>query len=268
MPNCHVLIGSTRRVFLTACLAAFVALSTPMGRSLAAEPITVFAAASLTDVLQEIGKTYQAKTGQEIRFSFASSSTLARQIEAGGPAAIYASADEKWMDYLGKSDLIEKETRISPVSNQLVLIAPKDSAPGPVAISSKLDLPALLGSDGHIAVGNTDSVPAGIYAKEALTKLGLWTAAEPRLAPSENVRIALAHVERGEAALGIVYATDAKIDPGVKVLGTFPASSHKAITYPFAIIKDHMTPATKAFFAYLTGPEAMPIFEKYGFAKN
>ena len=258
----------SRRAFLVGCCAVLVALVMPITRSVAAEPITVFAAASLTDVLQEIGKTYQEKTGEEIRFSFASSSTLARQIEAGGPAAIYASADEKWMDYLGKSDLIEKKTRISPVSNQLVLIAPKDSALGPVAISSKLDLPALLGSDGRIAVGNTDSVPAGIYAKEALTKLGLWTAAEPRLAPSENVRIALAHVERGEAALGIVYATDAKIDPDVKVLGTFPPSSHKPITYPFAILKDHMTPATKAFFAYLTGPEAMPIFEKYGFAKN
>ena len=257
-----------RRAFLAACFAVLVALLSPIARSVAAEPITVFAAASLTDVLQEIGKTYEGKTGQEIRFSFASSSTLARQIDAGGPAQIYASANEKWMDYLEKSGLIATETRVSPVSNQIVLIAPKDSKLGSVTITSKLDLLALLGRDGRIAVGNTDSVPAGIYAKQALTNLGLWATAEPHLAPSENVRVALAHVERGEAALGIVYATDAKIDPGVKVLGTFPPSSHKAITYPFAILKGHVTPATKAFFAYLTGPEAMAIFEKYGFAKN
>ena len=258
----------SRRALFKVCLAALFALTAPIARSGAAEPITVFAAASLTDVLQEIGKTYREKTGQEIRFSFASSSTLARQIEAGGPAEIYASANEKWMDYLERAGLIATETRVSPVSNQLVLIAPKDSKLSPVTISSKLDLPTLLGSDGRIAVGNTDSVPAGIYAKQALTNLGLWASAEPRLAPSENVRVALAHVERGEAALGIVYATDAKIDPGVKVLGTFPPSSHKAITYPFAILKGHVTPATKAFFAYLTGPEAIPIFEKYGFARN
>ena len=268
MPTDQLSHAPSRRAFLVGCFAALVALVMPITRSVAAEPITVFAAASLTDVLQEIGKTYHDKTGQEVRFSFASSSTLARQIDAGGPAEIYASANEKWMDYVAKAGLVAEDTRVSPVSNQLVLIAPKDSGLGPVSISSKLDLPALLGTEDRIAVGNTDSVPAGIYAKEALTKLGLWAAAEPRLAPSENVRVALAHVERGAAGLGIVYATDAKIDPGVKVLGTFPPSSHKAITYPFAILKDHVTPATKAFFAYLTGPEAMPIFEKYGFAKN
>jgi molybdate transport system substrate-binding protein len=246
-------------------LAMGLAFVPPAG---AAEPITVFAAASLTDVLQAIGDAYKAKTGQEVRFSFASSSTLARQIEAGGPAQIFASANEKWMDYLQERDLIEASTRVSPVSNQLVLIAPADSKLGDIAITPALDLAALLGADARIAVGDTDSVPAGIYAKEALTSLGLWTAAEPRLAPSENVRVALAHVEHGETPLGIVYATDAKIDKGVKILGTFPLDSHKPIIYPFAITKGNATATVKAFFAYLTGPDAMPVYERYGFAQN
>ena len=256
------------RAFLLVGFALAASFAMPVSRGVAAEPITVFAAASLTDVLQQVGTVYKATTGQEIRFSFASSSTLARQIEAGGPADIFASANEKWMDYLEKAGLILKDTRVSPVSNQLVLIAPKDSPLGPVVVGREMDLLSMLDPDGRIAVGNTASVPAGIYAKEALTNLGLWAKAESRLAPSENVRVALAHVERGEADLGIVYATDAKIDPGVKTLGTFPPGSHKPITYPFAILKDPASPAAKAFFAYLTGPEAMPIFEKYGFARN
>jgi molybdate transport system substrate-binding protein len=240
----------------------------PLSRAVAAEPITVFAAASLTDVLQAIGDDYKAKTGQEVRFSFASSSTLARQIEAGGPAQIYASANEQWMDYLEKRGLIETGTRVSPISNQLVLIAPTDSKLNDVAISAKLDLMGLLGADGRISLGNPDSVPAGIYAKEALQSLGLWAFAEPRLAPAENVRAALAHVERGETPLGIVYATDAKIDKKVKILGTFPAGSHKSITYPFAIMKGDASPAVKAFFSYLTGPDVLAVYQKYGFARN
>lgn len=260
--------GLSRRAGWIAGLLA-LAMSAPlMQPARAAEPITVFAAASLTDVLQAIGDAYKTKTGQDVRFSFASSSTLARQIVAGAPAQIYASANEKWMDYLQERDLIETATRVSPVSNRLVLIAPADSKLGDVTITSKLDLVSLIGPEGRIAVGNTDSLPAGIYAKEALTSLGLWTAVEPRLAPSENVRVALAHVEHGETPLGIVYATDAKIDKGVKILGAFPPGSHKPITYPFAITKGNGSAAVKAFFAYLTGPDAMPLYERYGFAKN
>ena len=253
---------------LFACVLALPVVVAPLAKSVAATPITVFAAASLTDVLQKIGDAYKAATGQDIRFSFASSSTLARQIAAGAPADIYASANEKWMDYVEKKGVIDGSTRISPVSNQLVLVAPKDSKLAPVTVSSKLDLGKLLGDGGRIAIGNTDSVPAGIYAKQALQSLGIWASAEPKLAPSENVRVALAHVDRGETPLGIVYATDAEIDPNVKVLGAFPPSSHRAITYPFAILKGHDTPAVNAFFAYLTGPKAMPLFRKYGFATN
>lgn len=260
-------VGSWQQLFAVCGLALLAVLLRP-ATVLADEPITVFAAASLTDVLQEIGNAYEAKTGQTARFSFASSSTLARQIEAGAPVQIYASANERWMDYLAERNLIEVETRVSPVSNQLVLIAPANSALEPVSVSSSLDLDKLLGAEERIAVGNTDSVPAGIYAKQALQSLDLWVGAEPRLAPAENVRAALAHVERGETPLGIVYATDAKIDKHVQVLGTFPPSSHKPITYPFAILKDKARPAVAAFFAYLTGPEALPIFVKYGFAKN
>jgi molybdate transport system substrate-binding protein len=256
------------RKFIIVCGLVLLAL---LGRPVAAiadEPITVFAAASLTDVLQEIGEAYKAKTGKAVRFSFTSSSTLARQIEAGAPAQIYASANEQWMDYLAERNLIETETRASPVSNQLVLIAPVGTALGPVTISSSTDLAKLLGADSRLSVGNTDSVPAGIYAKEALQSLGLWTALEPRLAPAEDVRAALAHVERGETPLGIVYATDAKIDRNVKVLGTFPPGSYKPITYPFAVVRGKGSAVVRDFFAYLTGPDAMRAFEKYGFKKN
>ncbi len=233
-----------------------------------AAQITVFAAASLTDALTDIGKTYRAKTGNDAVFAFASSSTLARQIEAGAPAQIFVSADEQWMNDVDAHGLVEPGTRLEPLGNALVLIAPSGSRLAPMAINRGLDWLKLLGADGRLSVGDPDHVPAGIYAKEALIKLGAWTTMESRLARAEDVRGALALVERGECPLGIVYATDASASAKVKVVGQFPPDTHSSIVYPFAILKGQASPDVRAFFAYLTGPEAMAIFRRYGFAEH
>jgi molybdate transport system substrate-binding protein len=203
-----------------------------------------------------------------VRFSFAASSTLARQIEAGAPAQIYASANETWMDYLADRALIEPDSRISPVGNRLVLIAPVAGAADAVTITPDLDIAAMLGADGRLAVGDPAHVPAGIYAAQALKSLGLWDALAPRLARMGNVRAALALVEHGEAPLGIVYATDARITQGVRVVGTFPADSHPPITYPFAIVKGAGSDAVRALFAYITGAPGLAVLEAYGFSAN
>jgi molybdate transport system substrate-binding protein len=232
----------------------------------AGEKITVFAAASLTDALGKLDAAYTARTGVAVVASFASSSTLARQIEAGAPAQLFLSADNKWMDELAGKGLIEPASRISALGNRLALIAPSDSAAGPLAIDRALDWNRLLGADGHLAVGDPDHVPAGIYAKEALTSLGAWTQLQPRLARAGDVRGALALVEHGDAPLGIVYVTDARISPKVKIVGVFPESSHSPIVYPFAIVKGAASPAVEAYFRFLTGAEARSVFASYGFA--
>jgi molybdate transport system substrate-binding protein len=237
-------------------------------RDASGEDITMLAAASLTNALEEIGQRYRAETGGNVVFSFASSSALAKQIEAGSPAQIFASADEKWMDYLAERNLIEPDTRISPIGNSLVLIVPADSPATEITIDSSLDLATLLGADGRLSVGDPDHVPAGGYAREALEALGLWAAAEPRLARAEDVRAALVLVERGEAPAGIVYATDAAISTGVRVIGIFPAASHSPITYPFAIVAGQNGADAAAFFGYVTGPAGLEIFRKHGFSAN
>jgi molybdate transport system substrate-binding protein len=229
-----------------------------------AQDVTIFAAASLTNALQEAGEAYRAKTGKTVKFSFASSSVLAKQVEAGAPAQIFISADEKWMDYAVSKGVIQEGTRINPIGNTMVLIAPADSKAGPVEISAKTDIASLLG-DGRLATGDPAHVPVGTYAKEAFEKLGLWTAVEPKLARAENVRAALALVETGEAPIGVVYATDAAASKKVKVLGAFPKGSHAPIVYPFAIVKGQKD-AAQDVFAYITGPEGIKIFTKYGFA--
>ncbi len=228
--------------------------------------ITVFGAASLTNALTAIAEQYESDTGVSVRLSFASSSTLARQIESGAPAHIYGSAAEQWMDYLQQRDLIEGESRISPIGNRLVLIAPRDSDTADVTIDSDLDLALLLGSDGRLAVGDPVHVPAGIYAQQALQFLGLWHEAEPRLARAENVRSALALVELGEAPLGIVYETDAALSDKVRIVGVFPEESHAPVTYPFAIVADAATPQVEELFAYMTGAPGLAIFGRYGFS--
>ncbi len=247
-----------------AVLAAFAAL-TVAAVPAAAAPIMVFAAASLTNALTDIGNAYRAKTANAVTFSFASSSTLARQIEAGAPAQIFISADAQWMDDVEKQGLIEPGTRTSPLGNALVLIAPSDSATGPQRIGAGLDWLRLLGPDGRLSVGDPDHVPAGIYAKQALLKLGAWAALEPRLARAEDVRGALALVEQGQCPLGIVYATDAKVSAKVKVVGAFPGNTHDPIVYPFAIVKGQANADVRAFFAYMTGPDGMAVFRTYGF---
>ncbi len=229
-----------------------------------AQDVTVFAAASLTNVMQELGRAHQAAGAGALRFSFAASSALARQIEQGAPADIFVSADEPWMDYLAQRNLIVAATRTSPLSNRLVLVMPADRVRS-VALAPGFDLRGLLG-DGRLALGDPAHVPAGTYARAALMSLGLWEDARPRLAPAENVRAALLLVERGEAPAGIVYATDAAVAPGVRIAGTFPADSHPPITYPFAIVAGRDRPSVRAVFAFLIGPDARAAYARAGFA--
>ena len=226
--------------------------------------LTVFAAASMKNALDDVDTAFTAKTGVKIAASYAASSTLAKQIEQGAPADIFVSADTDWMDYaIGKKN-INEPTRINLLGNSIVLIAPKDSKVDNVAIGPGFDLAKLAG-DGKIATGDVKAVPVGKYAKAALEKLGAWQAAEPKFAMADSVRAALTLVARGEAALGIVYSTDAKVEPGVKIVGTFPADSHPAIIYPVAA-----TTAAKAeaagYLAYLRSSAAKAVFEKYGFS--
>ena len=230
-----------------------------------AAEITMFAAASATDALGEIAKRYDAGGHGRIVVSFASSSTLAKQIENGAPADLYLSADEVWMDHLASRNLIVPASRIDYLGNTLVLIAPKDSTLA-LAIAPGFPLAASLG-DGRLAMGDPDHVPAGIYGKAALEKLGVWQQVAPKLARAEDVRGALAYVERGEAAAGIVYATDAA-RAQVRVVATFPADAHPPIRYPLALVAGRDTSAARAFYEYLRGPAARAVWEKYGFTVN
>jgi len=230
-----------------------------------AEQVTVMAAASLVDAMQALGAAWAAKGNAPSRFVFAASSALARQIEQGAPADIFASADEPWMDYVQQRYLIVPSSRISPLGNRLVLIAPADQ-PGDVALTPGVDLLARLGPQGRIATGDPASVPVGKYAQAALTALGVWAAVAPRLARADNVRAALLLVERGEAPLGIVYATDAAASKGVRVVGTFPPESHLPISYPFALTRRGDRAEAQALLAFLTGPEAAPIYRALGFS--
>lgn len=230
----------------------------------AADKVTVFAAASLTNALQDIASEYQ--TGKEVQIvsSFASSSTLARQIEQGAPADMFISADQQWMDYAIDKQQMVKDTRYTLLGNELVLIAAKASEQDKIKINKRTDWAKLL-NGGRLSVGDPDHVPAGIYAKEALQNLGAWTTLEPQLARANNVRSAMAMVEREEAPLGIVYGSDAVASDKVKVIATFPKDSHKPVEYPMAIVKGHQTPAVTAFYEYLKTPQAAAIFERYGF---
>ena len=230
-----------------------------------ARDITVFAAASLTNAIEQISSTYEEKTGEKIRLSLASSSTLARQIAAGAPADIFISANEKWMDWLDEQNLITTNSRYDLLANRLVLIAPKSSTLSAITLDSTTDLTALIGTDERVAVGDPDHVPAGIYAKQALISLGQWDALNRRLARTDNVRSALALVERGEAPIGIVYQTDADISAQVKIIGTFPQSSHQAITYPMAMIENDPQNKAAKFMLWLLGDDASRIFADYGF---
>lgn len=226
-------------------------------------PVLVFAAASLTNVLQDIGRDFEAKRGTKILFSFAASMTLARQIAASSGPDIFAAADEESMDYLDTRALIARASRKDLLRNTLVLIAPADSNLQ-LAIGERFGLAQALGG-GRLALANPDAVPAGRYGRAALRKLGVWDSVANRLAPAEDVRAALAYVARGEAPLGIVYATDARVEPKVRLVGTFPANSHDPIVYPIALTRD-AKPSAARFLEYLSGPEARAVFVRAGFA--
>jgi molybdate transport system substrate-binding protein len=225
-------------------------------------PITVFAAASLTNVLQELGDGFTKETAIPVRFSFAASSALARQIENGSPADIFFSADLEWMDYLQTRNLIQRDTRRDLLGNRLVLIAPADSKIK-LTIEPHFPLAAALGK-GRLASGDPDSVPVGRYAREALTTLGVWNDVADRMVRADSVRSALAFVDRGEAPLGIVYETDALIDKNVRVVDVFPANSHLPIVYPIALTSTAKPDAAR-FAAYIRGPAGNVAFKAYGF---
>jgi molybdate transport system substrate-binding protein len=229
-----------------------------------AQELTVFAAASLTDAMKDVSAQWAKDGHQPLRLSFGASSTLARQIEQGAPVNLFASADEKWMDYLADKKLIVADTRKDLLGNDLVLVVPADK-PQHVTIGPGFDLLGLLGPNGRIATGDPAHVPVGLYAEQALKKLGMWDAVQPRLARTDDVRAALLLVERGEAPAGIVYATDAAVSKGVMVAGVFPANSHDPVSYPFAVIKAGDTPVARALMTFLAGPDARAIFDKRGF---
>ncbi len=227
------------------------------------QTLTVFAAASMKNALDDVDAAFTQAAGLKVAASYAASSTLAKQIEEAAPADVLISADVDWMDYLSRKKLMRDDTRINLLGNRIVLVAPKDSSIAGVAIGPGFDLAALAG-DGRIVTGDVNAVPVGKYAKAALVKLGAWQRAAPKLAMAENVRAALALVARGEAALGIVYETDAKIEPGVKIVGVFPADSHPAIVYPAAATVV-AKPQAARYLAFLRSQAAKSIFEKYGF---
>jgi molybdate transport system substrate-binding protein len=225
--------------------------------------LTVFAAASMKNALDDIDAAFTAKTGIKVNASYAASSTLAKQIEQGAPADIFVSADTDWMDYATARKNINEPTRVNLLGNSIVLIAPKDSKIDNVTIGPGFDLAKLAG-DGKIASGDVKAVPVGKYSKAALEKLGAWAAAEPKFAMADSVRTALTLVARGEAALGIVYATDARVEPGVKIVGIFPAETHPAIIYPVAATAS-AKPEAKDYLDYLHSSAAKAVLEKYGF---
>jgi molybdate transport system substrate-binding protein len=229
-----------------------------------AQELLVFAAASLKDALDAAIVEYTAETGRAVVASYASSSTLARQIEQGAPADLFISANPEWMDYLAERGLIRADSRADLLGNGLVLVAPKDSAVS-VEIAPGFDLPgALVG--GRLAMGDPDHVPAGTYGKAALESLGVWRAVAPAVIRADNVRAALALVARGEAPLGIVYRSDAVADTDVRVVAVFPPDSHPPIVYPFAVIAESKHPAAAELALFLRSESAAPLFERYGFS--
>jgi len=240
--------------------AAVLALAVSAGAW--AADVTMFAAASLGTALPEIAAAYKAQTGHTVQFSFAASSVLARQIENSPGADVFMSADADWMDYLDSRGLVQHATRKTLLTTKLVLIAPAAS-PITLKIAPHFDILGAL-KGGRLAIADPDSVPAGKYGKSSLVSLGVWNTAVDHMANAESVRVALAYVARGETPLGIVYKTDALVEPKVKIIDTFPDNTHAPIVYPAALTKD-AKPAAKEFLDFLSGPKAQAIFVKYGF---
>lgn len=256
-----------RRPCLAALAASLALLVAAPVRAQGSDGPTVFAAASLTDAMKALGEQWRSQGHRLPRFSFAASSALARQIEQGAPADIFASADEPWMDYVQRRALIVDSSRISPLANSLVLIAPAGRTQPNLTLTRQTDLAALLSAGDRIATGDPAHVPVGKYAQAALTWMGQWEALSPRLARADNVRSALLLVERGEAPLGIVYATDAAASSGVRIVATFPAESHPPVTYSFALTRRGAEDgATRAFFTFITSPAAAETYRRFGFS--
>lgn len=246
-------------------LAALPAEGQPAAPAGEARPVLFFAAASLQKALNAIAAEWRKETGKRVTLSYAASSALARQMEQGAPADLFASADLDWMDWTQQRNLIRTDTRKTLLGNTLVLIEPADRPATALAITPGFALAATIG-DSRLATGNPRSVPAGKYAQAALTALGVWDKVGPRVAGTDNVSAALALVARGEARFGIVYGTDAKSEPKVRVVGTFPAASHPPIAYPFAVAAGSKNPDAVSFLAYLSSPAARRIFEAEGFS--
>ena len=254
----RTMAGLALAVLIAAAPAAALAQSTAAARG----PV-IFAAASMKTALDAIAAAWTAQTGKAPAISYGSSAVLAKQIEQGAPADLFISADLKWMNYLDKGKFIKAGTRFNLVGNALVLIEPGDAS-STLKIAQGFDLAGATG-DGKIAVCTIASCPAGIYAKEALEKLGVWAAVEPKLAQAENVRSALALVARSEAKFGIVYATDAKAEPKVKVVDTFPESSHTPVVYPVALVAATKNPDAAALLSFMRSQAATKILTGQGF---
>ena len=250
------------RKILSVTLAVCVQLGSAAVARAAEPELLVFAAASLTNVLDKLAPDYTKETGQRVKFSYAASSALARQLEAGASADVFVSADLEWMDYVQARNLIARDTRRDLLGNHLVLIVPKESAIS-LKIAPRFALAKALGG-GRLATGDPDYVPVGKYARQALTSLGVWNDVADRLARADNVRTALAFVARGEAPLGVVYTTDAKMEPGVRVVDTFPDDTHLPITYPVAATRGARAGAAR-FVEFLRGPAAQAKFSEFGF---
>src|SRR5277367_1674903 len=251
-----------RRTFIAA-FAVLIA-GTGLTTGARADDVVVFAAASLKDSLDAINADWQKAAGKHATISYAASSALAKQIEAAAPADVFISADLDWMDYLDKKNLIAPGTSHNLLGNSLVLIAPADGSPAAVDIVPGFPLAKML-NGGKLAMADPNAVPAGKYGKAALTKLGVWDAVSGSVAAAENVRACLLLVARGEAPYGIVYKTDAAIEPKVKIVGTFPADSIPPIIYPIAQTVSSKNPDAAAFIAYLSGRDASKQFDHYGF---
>jgi len=241
-------------------LALYVAAASPIA---AAADVTVFAAASLKEALDEQAKTFEASTGSKVVVSYGGSNALAKQIEAGAPADLFISADLDWMDYVDQRHLLAPNARFNLLRNTLVLIAPSSSS-STLKIAPNFGLAAALGTE-KLAMANPDSVPAGKYGKSALEALGVWASVEKQVARAETVRVALVLVSRGEAPFGIVYKTDAFADKGVRVVDTFPPNSHPPIIYPAALVASSKSTAAKPLLDYLRSAPAGSVWEKYGF---
>ena len=247
--------------FALLLLVSWLLVATPTR----AAPLTVFAASSLKETLDEAGALYTRTHGVPVRISYAASSALARQVQEGAPADVFVSADGDWMDVLHRQRLVDARTRRDIAGNALVVIAPAGPRVPAIALRRGVDLRPLLGRDGRLALALTASVPAGRYAREALESLGQWTVLRRRVVEAENVRAALQLVARGEAALGIVYATDARAEPRVRVVARVPAGLHARIAYPAARVAASRHAQATAFVAWLATPPAQAVFRRHGF---